>query len=203
MKIYTIDNKRFLQYGRQIENPYYEIFKERAKEIAVPETGSVYRASEPMFEIEQTMSYYTQVFGGMDIQIGYCYGFNDRLNALEWHKNSEMCVALSDMVLLLGDVREMRNGKYDSKKLKAFLLKAGESVELYATTLHFCPIHLKNESFKNVVILPRGTNTPLKEMPMDKRLISKNKWLIIHPEFTKQVELGREIGIVGKNIIIK
>jgi hypothetical protein len=57
--------------------------------------------------------------------------------------------------------------------------------------------------FKNVVILPRGTNTPL-EMPSDdKMLISKNKWLIVHPDFTKQVELGRVVGLVGENIVME
>lgn len=203
MRIYTIADKRFLQYGRQIASPYYQELKERAKEIAMPETGSVYRASESLFETAETLRYYQEAFGGMDVQIGYCYGFNDRLNALEWHKNSELCVALSDMVLLLGDMREMQDGKYDSANVKAFLLKAGESVELYVTTLHFCPINVKDEPFKNVVILPRGTNTPLDEKSSDKRLIAKNKWLIIHPDFKKQVELGREIGILGENIKIE
>lgn len=203
MTIYTIDDSCFSQYGKRMENQFYQTLKANAQNIQMPNVGSVYHASEPSFETAEMLSYYKQVFGGMDIQIGYCYGFNDSLNALEWHKNSEIGVALTDMILLLGDIREMQDGKYDSANVKAFLLKAGESVEIYATTLHFCPINVKNEPFKNVVVLPRGTNTPLDEKSSDKRLIAKNKWLIIHPDFTKQVELGREIGIFGENIKIE
>lgn len=203
MTIYTIDDTCFLQYGKRIENPFYQKLKQLAQNIQMPSEGSAYHASEECFETAEMLAYYKQVFGGMEIQIGYCYGFNDSLNALEWHKNAEIGVALTDLILLLGDIREMQDGKYDSKNLKAFLVKAGEAIELYATTLHFCPINAKKEAFGNVVILPRGTNTPLEEKSLDKRLISKNKWLIIHPEFTKQVELGRVIGIVGENVKIK
>ena len=78
----------------------------------------------------------------------------------------------------------------------------GESVELYSTTLHFCPINVKDTPFTNVVVLPKGTNTPLESPTSDKRLISKNKWLIIHKDFKVQVELGRDIAIVGENIVI-
>ena len=202
MKICSIDDESFAQYGKRIKSSFYPVFKEESEKINLPNSGSAYHASEQLFETPQTLAYYKQLFGGMDVQIGYCYGWNDSLNALEWHTNSEISVALSDMVMLLGDIREMQDGKYESAKLKAFLLKEGDSVEIYATTLHFCPINVKNQAFKNVVVLPRGTNTPLDEKSLDKYLIAKNKWLIIHPKFHKQVELGREIGILGENIKI-
>lgn len=202
MKFYSINDPAFAQYGRRMESPFYQLFKDGASTIDLPQSGSMYHASEQAFETPQAMAYYKQLFGELDVQIGYCYGWNDSLNALEWHKNSEMSVALTDLVMLLGDIREMQDGKYDSAKVKAFLLKPGDAVEIYATTLHFCPINVKDQPFKNVVILPRGTNTPLDEAAADKRLIAKNKWLIIHPEFHRQVALGREIGVVGENIKI-
>lgn len=203
MKVYSIRDKVFSNYGKILDAPYYKFFKKAAKNIEVPESGSAYRASEPSFETDETMNYYTQMFGGLDVQIGYCWGRNHILNALEWHKNSEIAVALSDLIMLLGDIREMEDGFYDSANVKAFLLNEGDSVELYATTLHFCPIGQSGKVFKNVVVLPRGTNTPLEKMSEDKKLISKNKWLIIHPEFKKQVELGRVVAIKGENITIE
>ena len=116
---------------------------------------------------------------------------NDTLNALEWHKSSEVHCALEDMVLLLGDMRDMKDGVFDTKNIKAFSVKKGESVEIYQTTLHFCPVLPCGGVFKNVVILPRGTNTPLTKQSGDKKLVARNKWLICHPECKKQTELGR------------
>ena len=203
MKIYSIHDKEFSLYGTVLSESLYSDFQKAAENIALPETGSAYTASEPSFETDEAIAFYKQAFGGLDIQIGYCRGQNNALNALEWHKNSEIAVALSDLIMLLGDLREMQDGQYDASKIKAFLFKKGESAEIYATTLHFCPLGVNGNAFKNVVILPRGTNTPLAEPSLDKRLIAKNKWLIIHPDFTKQVELGRVIGITGENIVIE
>lgn len=203
MQIYTIHDKRFERYGAVAELPFFEIFDKAAKEIAIPETGCSYMASVPAFETEKTTAYYREYFGDMDIQIGYCWGRNDTLNALEWHKSSEVHCALEDMILLLGDKRETENGVFDTKNVQAFLVKKGESVELYQTTLHFCPTMPNGKVFKNVVILPRGTNTPLTTESEDKRLVARNKWLVCHPESKKHVDMGRVIGIKGENIVVR
>ena len=49
-------------------------------------------------------------FGEMEIQIGYCNGHNSMLNALEYHKSSEVNVAATDAVLLLGSEQDMGSG---------------------------------------------------------------------------------------------
>ena len=105
--------------------------------------------------------------------------------------------------MLLGDLTEMEDGKFESKNLKAFLFKEGDSAELYATTLHFCPGMPDGKVFKNVVVLPKGTNLPLENESTDKFLHAKNKWIIVHPEFKRLVDMGRVVGIVGENIKIK
>ena len=202
MKIYPVTDVNFNKYGKILDAPYFEMLKEAASTLSLPEGATAYRASEEVLEIPEILDYYKNAFGGLEVQIGYCRGENHLMNALEWHKSSEIGVAISDMILLLGDLRDMKDGKYDSKDLKAFLVKEGQSVELYSTTLHFCPISAGNTSFKNIVILPRGTNTPLDTPSSDKRLISKNKWLIIHSDFKTQLELGRDVAIVGENIKI-
>lgn len=203
MKLYSIKDKEFAKYGRVIDAPYFAELKKASEEIPVPETGSMYRASEPAFDTEEINAYYKQVFGEMDVQVGYCWGRNDVLNALEWHKNSEIAVALTDLIMLLGDMSEMEDGKFKSKNLKAFLFKEGESAELFATTLHFCPGMPDQKVFKNVVVLPKGTNLPLEGESNDKFLHAKNKWIIVHSDFKRLVDMGRVVGIVGKNIKIK
>lgn len=203
MKIYSIHDKEFGQYGEVINCPFFGHFEAQSQKIAVPETGCSYMAGVPQFETEETLLYYRKLFGDMDVQIGYCWGRNDTLNALEWHKSSEVHCALEDMILLLGDRRETENGLFDTKHIKAFLAKKGESVEIYQTTLHFCPTMPENKVFKNVVILPLGTNTPLRTECEDKKLVARNKWLVCHGESKKHVEMGRVIGIIGENIIVK
>ncbi len=202
MKIYSIYDEAFKKYGQALDAPYYKQLKEAAKGLSLPVGATAYNASEAVLEEAEVLDHYSQHFGGLDVQIGYCRGENHLMNALEWHKSSEIAVALSDMILLLGDIRDMQNKKYDSSHLEAFRLKEGESIELWATTLHFCPISIGDTPFRNVVILPRGTNTPLDPPSDDKRLISKNKWLIIHPQFKAQLALGRDPAIIGENIKI-
>ncbi len=202
MKIYTIHDEEFKKYGKVLKAPYYKELKKASDEIPVPMAGSSYRASEPTFETEEIKKYYQEAFGMMDVQIGYCWGRNNILNALEWHKNSEIAVALSDLIMLLGDLREMDGVEYDSSNLKAFLFKEGESAELFATTLHFSPAMPDDKVFKNVVVLPRGTNLPLDKPSSDKLLHAKNKWIIVHPEFKRLVDMGRVVGIKGENITL-
>ncbi len=203
MELYSIHSKEFEKYGQVVDCPYFELFEKEAEKIAMPETGCSYMASVPAFETAEAAAYYREHFGDMDAQIGYCWGENDTLNALEWHKSTEVHCALADMILLLGDIREMENGIFDTKNIKAFFVEKGESVEIYQTTLHFCPAMPSGKVFKNVVILPRGTNTPLTMESSDKKLIARNKWLVCHGESKKHVDMGRVIGVVGENIVVK
>lgn len=203
MKIYSIHDLAFNNYGKVVDCPFFDLFERAAKEIPVPKTGCLYMASVPVFETPEVTAYYNVHFGDMDAQIGYCWGRNDMLNALEWHKSSEVQCALEDMILLLGEQREMVNGVYDTKNVKAFLVKKGEAIEIYQTTLHYCPAMPDNKVFKNVVVLPRGTNTPLTTAVEDKKLIARNKWLVCHPESKQQVDSGNVIGLIGENIRVK
>lgn len=203
MKIYSVHDEKFRQYGRTVACPFFEHFAAEAAKIALPEAGCSYIASLAAFETPEAMDYYTAHFGDMDVQIGYCWGQNDTLNALEWHTCTEVQCALEDMILLLGDLREIRNGTFDTKRVKAFLVKKGEAVEIYGTTLHYCPAVPAGQTFRAVVVLPRGTNTPLTAKSDDERLIARNKWLICHKESRECTEEGRAVGLVGKNTVIK
>ena len=43
-----------------------------------------------------------RAYGGLEIQIGYCNGNNKKLNAVEYHRSSELDIAVDDLILLLG-----------------------------------------------------------------------------------------------------
>ena len=202
MKIYSVCHKQFNRFGKVLESPFHDLFEKQSLNIPMPESGVKYMASVDEFETQESLKYYSNVFGGVDVQIGYCWGESKVLNALEWHNCTEINCALEDMILMLADIRDMVGDTINSKHVKAFLVKKGQAVQMYQTTLHYCPSNV-NTPFKSVVILPKGTNTALESESDDKKLVAKNKWLICHPDCKKLVDAGRVKGIIGKNLQVK
>ena len=199
MHIYRVTDSEFCDYGQVLDIDTDEIVYEAGR-ISMPASGSVYTASQPEFEnLKISSDIRDKCFGELATQTGYCYGHSTALNALEWHKCSEINIAVTDMILLLGDIRDVKNGRYDSANVKAFLVKKGEAIEVYATTLHFCPIETSPDGFGCVVVLPQGTNLPLDGESKDKLLFRKNKWLIAHEDNAALTEKGVFPGIYGEN----
>lgn len=199
MHIYRVTDSEFCDYGQVLDIDTDEIVYEAGR-ICMPASGSVYTASQPEFEnLKISSDIRNKYFGELATQTGYCYGHSNALNALEWHKCSEINIAVTDMILLLGDIRDVKNGRYDSANVKAFLVKKGEAIEVYATTLHFCPIETSPDGFGCVVVLPQGTNLPLDGESKDKLLFRKNKWLIAHEDNAALTEKGVFPGIYGEN----
>ncbi len=200
MKIYRVTDKEFAKYGKVLDLDTKEIVA-AAEKIAMPEAGSVYHASQPEFEclsIKDTVE--NECFGQMPAQLGYCWGYNNRLNALEWHKCSEINIAIEDLILLLGAEQDVEEGnRYDSSKVEAFKVLKGEAVEVYATSLHYCPIQTSPKGFGCVVGLLKDTNTELNGKPEDELLFAKNKWLIAHEDNQELKAQGAFCGIYGEN----
>ena len=161
---------------------------EEMKKTPCPE-DVVYVASVP--ELEALPVFYELVertYGEMPVQIGYCNGKNKLLNALEYHRSSEIDVAVSDLVLMLGKRADITEDfQYDSANVEAFLVPAGTAVEVFADTLHYAPCNTEESGFRMVVILPKGTNLDLMKKhenatDEEKLLFGTNKWVIAHPD---------------------
>lgn len=201
---YDVFSEEFAPYGRVIDTLDIAAISAEAKKIPNPESGSVYLPSVPEFEaLNIFREIRQQIFGTLDTQLGYCYGYNNRLNAAEWHLSSELNIAVTPLVLILGTRSDLRNNRLLSSQMKAFYVPAGTVLEVYATTLHFCPCQVSDNGFGCVVGLPRGTNTPLDTPVADKLLFRKNKWLLAHDENTALLEKGVVGGIGGINYQIK
>ena len=199
MHIYRVTDKEFAEFGTVLNADTTEII-EAAEKIPMPEEGCKYVPSQPEFEtLEITAKMKLDIFGSMPIQTGYCWGSNNIMNAMEWHKNSEINIAATDMILLVGRLQDVENNRYDSANVKAFLMKKGEAVEMYATTLHYCPIQTSDEGFRSIVILPEGTNTPIDDNGGNALMTAKNKWLIAHEDCKKLLDKGCVAGIYGEN----
>ncbi len=203
IEFYTVFDDAFLEYGKVINDVDTTEIVSVAKNIKNPKVGSVYVPSEPSFEaLEIAKTIKNDLFGCLPTQIGYCYGYSSYLNATEWHTSSEINIATTDLVLILGQRKDIIDEKIDSSKFKAFFVPQGTMLEVYATSLHFCPCQVDDNGFGCVVALPVGTNTPLEFEPNDKLLFRKNKWILSHVDNKDLIERGVVAGIYGENFRI-
>lgn len=204
MKIVNVTDATFRKYGRIIEEVDFTELVEAMKNTPLP-AGVVYEPSIAELEALPVMEEIQQkIYGEMPIQIGFCNGFNTKLNALEYHKSTEINVAATDAVLLLGLQQDiMPDYTYDTSLVEAFLLPRGCAVELYGTSLHYAPCSAGDEGFRVTIILPRGTNYPLRYNHTegeDGHLTAVNKWLFGHP--SGGLPEGSPLGLTGENINI-
>ena len=203
IEFFNVDSEEFKTFGKIINIDAEEIIK-TAEKIENPAEGSSYVPLEESFKaLKISEEIEKEYYGTLPSQMGYCWGHNTMMNATEWHTSSEINIAVTPLVLILGHVWDIENGKIDSSKFKAFYLPKGTAVEVYSTSLHFCPCQVSDDGFGCVVGLPKGTNTPLEEEVEDKQLFRKNKWIISHVENTPLIEKGVVAGITGKNFEIK
>ena len=205
MQIKSVTDSAFRKYGRvlDLKVPY---LLERLAKTPLPQ-DVVYVASAP--ELEGCAEYETirdSVYGGMPIQIGYCNGNNRKLNAVEYHRDSEINIPLEGAVLMVGSLQDVEDDfTYDTGRMEAFEVPAGAVVELYGTTLHYAPCNAVEKGFQVVIVLPKGTNT---EPPVlhgvraeDRLMTAKNKWLIAHEESGLGAD-GAFLGLKGDNLTL-
>ena len=218
MEILSVYDPQFREYGRIVENIDFTELLGALKEISVGE-GVTYEPSVEALEATSAMEQLSRIaYGEMPIQIGHCSGHNTLLNALEYHRDSEVNVMATDAILLVGLKKDVKEDfTYHTEQVKAFLVPEGVGVELYATTLHYAPCSVNGKEFKAAVVLPRGTNYPLQTshariadqddtvmkencLNEDALLTAVNKWLIGHLE--GGLEPGCFLGLKGRNISV-
>ena len=209
MEIKKVTDAAFKKYGCVISHVDVAELVAVLKETPIP-ADVVYEPSVESLEklpVKEELS--SVIYGEMPIQIGYCNGHNKKLNALEYHRDSEINIAAEDAVLMLGSLQDVEaDFTYDTSKVEAFLVPAGTAVEIYATTLHYAPCHVEDGGFQVAVVLPKGTNYELKtthskvengKAPNEDALLAAvNKWLIGHAE--GGLPEGSFLGLKGENL---
>lgn len=204
MKIQKVTDPAFRKYGKVLEGYNFGPLLKEMKHTPVPENVVYVPSVEELEALDVEKDLKNKAFGGLPIEIGYCNGHNKKLNAVEYHRNSEINVAVTDLVLLIGHQQDIEaDFTYDTANIEAFLVPAGTGIEVYATTLHYAPCHVNKSGFQCVVVLPRGTNTEI-DFPMPKDgenglMTAQNKWLIAHED--AKIE-GAFNGLKGENITL-
>ena len=204
MKIQKVTDPAFRKYGQVLEGYDFTGLIKEMKHTPVPEDVIYVPSVEELEALDIMKDLQNKGYGGLPVQIGYCNGHNKKLNAVEYHRNSEINVAVTDLVLLIGHQQDIElDHTYDTSKIEAFLVPAGTGIEVYATTLHYAPCHVNEGGFQCVVVLPKGTNTDLtfqtEKTGEDSLMTAKNKWLIEHEDAKIA---GAFNGLKGENITI-
>ena len=176
IQIQKVTDKSFRKYGRILTGEYdvAELMTAMEK-TECPDDAVIYIPSDKEIEKLPVMKAFTDsLYGGLPIQIGYCNGNNHLLNAVEYHRSSEVNVACTDLILLIGSEQDIEDDyTYDTSKIEAFLLPKDTNLDLE--------------------VKPEGA----KEDPL---LVARNKWLIAHED--AKIE-GAFNGLKGENISVE
>ena len=205
MTVRKVTDPAFKAYGRIITGYDFSGLLKAMEQTPLPE-DVIYIPSLPEMEaLPAAKELENGIYGQMPIQIGCCNGHNKKLNAVEYHRDSEVDIAVDDLILVLGKQQDIEEDHtYDTSRMEAFLVPAGTAVEVYATTLHYAPCHVKDEGFRCVIVLPRDTNLDMEPVevkdPEDRLLFARNKWLIGHAQ--GGLPEGAFIGLKGENLSV-
>ena len=205
MTVRKVADPAFKAYGRVITGYDFSGLLKAMEQTPLPE-DVIYIPSLPEMEaLPAAKELENGIYGQMPIQIGCCNGHNKKLNAVEYHRDSEVDIAVDDLILILGKQQDIEEDHtYDTSRMEAFLVPAGTAVEVYATTLHYAPCHVKDEGFRCVIVLPKGTNLDMEPVevkdPEDRLLFARNKWLIGHAQ--GGLPEGAFIGLKGENLSV-
>lgn len=210
LNIQSVYDSSFNRYGRILNSDgFTDVLNYLDLETKIPEFDNLYLAHDPKLETSiKEFKHISNVFGNMPLEYGYVNGNNSKLNALEYHKSSEINVALSPLVLMLGRVEDLDDNTFQTNKVAIFFVPENTAIEIFSQTLHFSPCKVNDLGFKCGVILPYGTNMEFIKNKVyhtseDSLLFKTNKWIIVHPEHQKFIDLGAYIGLIGTNIEIK
>lgn len=208
MQIQSVFDPSFRKYEQVVEGcDFTALLAALNSATSKPADAVIYVPSCPELEATEAFKALSdRYYGGMPIQIGYCNGYNTKLNCVEYHRDSEVNIAADDIILLVGSQQDIdtKDYTYDTAKIEAFLQPAGTATEFFATTLHYAPCACVKDGFRVAVVLPKSTNTQKPEFtPVsgeDKLLTARNKWLIAHEEAQTERVCGAHVGLVGDNI---
>lgn len=207
LPLFSVHDPEFAPYGRVLDLGDTAPLRDALARTGIPAQGNRYLASCDALERTPTMAAIARAFGGMDIQAGFCNGRGATLNALEYHKCSEVNFSTTGLVLLLALPGDLVRGALDSSRVQGFYLPPDVAIELHPRVLHFAPCRVSGDGFRCLVVLEKGVNAPLApdcapRTGEDALLWMRGKWLICHPD-SPQAASGAVRAITGENITLR
>ena len=121
MKIQNVSDTSFKKYGKILKGyPTDKILKEM-QHTPLPDDVIYVPSVDTLEATSDAKIFQGKGFGGLDIEVGYCNGNNHKLNGLEYHRSSEINIAVNDLVLILVHSRiSQTNSNMIHRKQKHF-----------------------------------------------------------------------------------
>lgn len=208
MEIKCVCDSSFKKYGRVIKGyDWAPLLDAMNQYTPIPADVAYVPSVRELEAVESTKKILEdEVFGELPIEIGYCNGNNYRMDALEYHRSSEVDIAVTDLIIMVGMQQDITDDyTYDTAKVELFRVPAGTAVELYATCLHYAPCNANPDGFRCVIVLPKGTNVDLtkkiERTGENALLTANNKWRICHKD-SGITDEGAYFGMIGENITL-
>ena len=97
--VLSVTDPEFASYGRVVTGyDFSGLISYMEEKTQIPENGNIYYASVPEMEADPVIrSIQNGFYGEMEIQAGYCNGRNNTYNGFEYHKGSEINIAVTDL----------------------------------------------------------------------------------------------------------
>ena len=180
MRIKSVFSHAFEKYGKVLTGyDVTDLLKKLDESTPKPEGATCYEPGDKNLEALPIAKEFSEnAYGGMPIQVGYCNGYNTKLNCLEYHRGSELNIPSNDIILLLASLQSVKNGKLNTSAVEAFYVPAGTIVQVYETTLHYAPCNavkdgqVSKDGFRVIIVLPKDTT--LKNQISAKRILKIN-----------------------------
>ena len=96
MKIQNVSDAAFKKYGKVITGLDCSDIIAAMAETPCPENVVYVPGAESLESCASAKGIAYTLYGGMPVQIGYCNGNNHKLNGLEYHRDSEVNIAVTD-----------------------------------------------------------------------------------------------------------
>lgn len=198
MAYQSVKSESFLKYGQFLKDIcFQELYDDVSDKLKIPSSGNEYIASINFIEQHAAIKeIQNHIYGDMEIQAGTCAGHNVTLTAVEYHQGSEVTIALTDCLLKVGKREDISNNIYEESKMETFLLRKGEGVELYGTTLHYSPLKFRNAPYSTIVCLLKGTNQEISNHKKSSLVKKKNKFMLVSEEREDKIAEGYLSGFI-------
>ena len=127
MIIHEITEECFKKYGKVIDSIDLTELVSTMQTVEIP-ADVVYEPSISALEkLKCATELQQKTYGELPIQIGWCIGNNHKLNAVEYHRCSEVNIAATDAILILGRQQDISvENTYDTSLMEAFRIPSGD-----------------------------------------------------------------------------
>ena len=175
MKIQNVSDAAFKKYGKVITGLDCSDIIAAMAETPCPENVVYVPGAESLESCASAKDIAYTLYGGMPVQIGYCNGNNHKLNGLEYHRDSEVNIAVTDLILLIGSEQDIENGSlwiYDNEiDWCTDTCRDGDVVTVLDSRRRFCAKGFFNSKSKIVVrVLTRDKDEEIDREFFQKRI---------------------------------